>query len=108
MDVQMKKAILTAIAVAALGATGSFAQTRPDPGESSGRLNPVHCESGTAGAKNYCGVANVRYTIESPSPGACIRGETWGSDERGVWVSGHCTADFDGVGKYSRDHDNDH
>ena len=26
----------------------------------------------------------------------CIEGQTWGTDSRGVWVSGDCDADFNG------------
>ena len=109
MDVQWKTAVIAGLVVLGAGtATSSFAQERVDAGESSGRLNPVHCDSGPAGAKNYCGVADVKYTIESPSPGSCVRGQTWGSDEKGVWVTGSCSADFDGVGRYSRDTRHDH
>jgi len=59
--------------------------------DSSGRL--VHCVS-TASGRTYCGTQHVRYTLSgNPNP-YCIQGQTWGYDERGVWVSGQCRGDF--------------
>ena len=99
MDVQSKLSVFAAVVAIGIGAAApSFAQsTTPDPGKTAGKENPVHCDPGADGARNYCGNERVKYTIESPSPGACIKGQTWGSDERGLWVSGGCSADFDGV-----------
>jgi len=44
-----------------------------------------HCAADTSG-----GVAIVRSHGES----ACLLGKTWGYDDKGVWVSDGCTADF--------------
>ena len=58
------------------------------------------CES-TGGRTNYCnvdvrgGVALVRQL----SRGACIEGQSWGWDRRGVWVSQGCRAEFEVGGR---------
>ena len=59
--------------------------------DSSGRL--VHCES-TASGRTYCGDSHNRYSMSGNRDPDCIQGQTWGQDERGVWVSGDCNADF--------------
>jgi hypothetical protein len=53
----------------------------------------VHCVS-TASGRAYCGKPHMRYVIKTPGA-VCVEGSTWGTDERGVWVSGGCNADFD-------------
>jgi len=53
----------------------------------------VHCVS-TESGRAYCGKPHMRYVIKTPGA-VCVQGRTWGTDERGVWVSGGCTADFD-------------
>lgn len=45
----------------------------------------THCEAGTK-----LGVALVRVT----GTGRCVLDETWGFDEKGVWVSGGCGGQF--------------
>ena len=61
--------------------------------DSSGRL--VHCVSTDSG-RTYCGTSHMRYTFSgNPNP-YCIENQTWGTDERGVWVSGRCDANFSG------------
>ena len=54
----------------------------------------VHCVA-TASGRSYCGAAHMRYAIRSNPNPVCVEGRTWGLDDRGVWVSGGCTADFD-------------
>lgn len=44
-----------------------------------------HCK-----AETHAGVELVRQLSKKP----CIRGQNWGADARGVWVSGGCRADF--------------
>jgi hypothetical protein len=70
------------------GATGpmtSAATARPT----------VRCESAD-GRRNFCradttfGVTMLRQTSNSN----CVRGQNWGYDEGGIWVSGGCRADF--------------
>lgn len=52
---------------------------------------------------NYC-PANTRggvVLVRQRSSTACIKGETWGYDRRGVWVSGGCGGEFQiGIGSY--------
>ena len=51
------------------------------------------CESKdgrTAHCNSYGGARLVRQVSDSP----CIQGRTWGTDSRGVWVSGGCRAIF--------------
>lgn len=55
----------------------------------------IRCESNN-GRSNHC-PANTRRGVElvrqlSRSP--CIRGQNWGWNERGIWVSGGCRAEF--------------
>jgi len=57
----------------------------------SGRV--VHCIA-TESGRTYCGAAHVRYGIVGEPPTACVEGRTWGFDDRGVWVTGGCVADF--------------
>jgi len=52
----------------------------------------VHCVSTDSG-RTYCGRSHTRYVIKEPTS-VCVEGSTWGTDERGVWVSGSCSADF--------------
>lgn len=52
-------------------------------GSDSGRWN--HCAADTRR-----GVSLVKQTSRSQ----CIRGQSWGEDARGIWVSGGCRADF--------------
>jgi Protein of unknown function (DUF3011) len=53
----------------------------------------VHCVS-TESGRTYCGMPHMRYSISNNPGPACVEGSTWGTDERGVWVSGGCAADF--------------
>jgi len=56
--------------------------------------HPLHCESLRPG-RTYCGRPHVNYAIRSPANPRCVGGSTWGSDARGLWVSGGCIGDFD-------------
>ncbi|HET9801980.1 MAG TPA: DUF3011 domain-containing protein [Candidatus Acidoferrum sp.] len=55
----------------------------------------------------YGGVRLIRQRSEAP----CIYGQTWGFDERGVWVDRGCRADFatggGGYRRYHHDRDDD-
>lgn len=59
--------------------------------DESGRV--IHCES-TASGRRYCGTGHRQYTMTGNRDPDCIEGQTWGRDNRGVWVSGDCDADF--------------
>jgi len=53
----------------------------------------VHCVS-TPSGRTWCGSAHTRYVIHGTADPACVEGKTWGVDDRGVWVTGGCNADF--------------
>jgi hypothetical protein len=54
----------------------------------------IRCYANTSG-RAYCGDANARYTLrDSNSSRYCIEGRTWGTDQRGLWVSNPCQAEF--------------
>lgn len=63
-----------------------------DPGEHQGYFR---CESDN-GRWNHCEVASRRGVqfVRQLSRSACIRGQSWGVDPRGVWVNGGCRAEF--------------
>ena len=57
-------------------------------------------------ANTFGGVRLIRQRSEAP----CVFGQTWGFDERGVWVDRGCRADFAVGARYDRRyrHDRDH
>lgn len=58
---------------------------------------------------SYCR-ADVRgdvVLVEQLSRSRCIEGQTWGTDRRGVWVSGGCRAEFAVVSRRGRGRDDD-
>lgn len=65
---------------------------RPDR---SGAERFVRCDSND-GRSNHCAVDTRRGVelVRQLSRTACIRGQSWGVDENGVWVSGGCRAEF--------------
>ena len=66
-----------------------------EPGDRGGRDRVVRCESGS-GRSNLC-VLDTRRGVElirQLSRSACIREQSWGWNDRGVWVSGGCRAEF--------------
>jgi hypothetical protein len=65
----------------------------------------VRCESRDY-RQVYCDI-DARYGVEivnQLSDAACIEGRTWGSDRRGVWVSGGCRAEFEAGRGYGGSH----
>jgi hypothetical protein len=73
----------------------------PGPGGPQyGRPVTITCSSNN-GKRNYCPVdtsRGVRLTNQrSGSP--CVQGQTWGWDNRGVWVDRGCRADFVASGR---------
>jgi hypothetical protein len=54
---------------------------------------PLHCESSESG-RTYCGGAHMHYVVRGTPDPVCVEGDTWGTDDRGVWVSDGCKADF--------------
>ncbi len=55
----------------------------------------VKCESNNGG-RNYCGQFNPnQVTMDRQISGSpCVRGSTWGVDNRGLWVDRGCRAAF--------------
>jgi len=56
----------------------------------------VTCESNN-GKRNFCSIGDARQSVEMVrqiSNSACIQGQTWGNDNRGIWVDRGCRAQF--------------
>jgi hypothetical protein len=59
---------------------------------SSGQV--LQCDS-TGNGRTYCHTeSNRRYMLGRSRAGNCVEGQTWGTDDRGLWVSGDCRGDF--------------
>jgi len=61
-----------------------------------GNQNFVTCESNN-GKRKYCTIGDPRQSVEmvkqiSNSP--CVRGQSWGNDNQGIWVDRGCRAQF--------------
>lgn len=72
-------------------------------GPAAGGLQSLRCES-VDGRKRHCPVdtrGGVRL-VRQLSRTACIEGDSWGHDRRGVWVQGGCRADFEVGGRVAR------
>jgi Protein of unknown function (DUF3011)/Beta/Gamma crystallin len=59
-------------------------------------VNMVTCESNN-GRRTYCSIGDARQSVDlvrqmSSSP--CVRGQSWGNDNRGIWVDRGCRAQF--------------
>src|SRR5882724_8708559 len=70
--------------------------------------NSVKCESNDGG-RRYCGTYNNnRVQMDRQiSHSACIEGQTWGVDSRGLWVDRGCRAYFRISNYRDRDRDRD-
>jgi hypothetical protein len=59
--------------------------------------NTVYCASDDGG-RHYCATntGNMRRVrmVRQRSGSPCVEGQTWGSDERGIWVDRGCRAEF--------------
>ncbi|HEX4022505.1 MAG TPA: DUF3011 domain-containing protein [Acidobacteriaceae bacterium] len=55
----------------------------------------ITCSSNN-GQRNYCPIDTSRGVrlVNQRSGSACIQGQTWGFDRRGIWVDRGCRADF--------------
>lgn len=92
-----------AIAVAATS-TGLSGMPQAHAQYASGSV--VRCESND-GRSSSCapGSGSDVRLIRQLSDSACVRGRTWGTDERGIWVTGGCRGEFTAVtgnGRYDR------
>jgi hypothetical protein len=75
------------------GCRAEFVFGRPAPPPP--RSTIVTCSSNN-GKRNWCAIGNSRdvQLVRQISGSACIRGNTWGLDQRGLWVDRGCRADF--------------
>ncbi|MCU1249826.1 MAG: hypothetical protein JWQ49_2855, partial [Edaphobacter sp.] len=66
----------------------------PQPGQGQGQ-GTIRCSSDN-GKRNWCDIGNARdaQLVNQVSGSPCIRGNTWGIDQRGLWVDNGCRADF--------------
>ncbi len=54
----------------------------------------VHCVATDSG-RTYCGKFPVQYVVKGGGRNPiCVEGSTWGTDDRGLWVSGGCAVYF--------------
>jgi hypothetical protein len=55
----------------------------------------VTCSSNN-GKRNWCNIGNARdaQLVRQISGSPCVRGSTWGIDNRGLWVDNGCRAEF--------------
>ena len=67
-------------------------QPGPPPGPP---VQTINCSSND-GRRNWCAIGNSRDVrlVRQISGSACIQGQTWGTDNRGLWVDRGCRADF--------------
>lgn len=104
--------LLLVFAGTAQGAYGSYYGDRDDrnyndpyySGDRYGEGRIVRCESHDRRTV-YC-AANTRggvRLINQHSDRRCIRGRTWGTSSRGIWVSGGCRASFEVNARGRRD-----
>lgn len=97
MSVSVSALLLAASAVLQVSRqvqTDATAAVR-DQGGSQVVTASVACAS-RPGQRNYCpaGTAGGVALLRSTGDGACLLGKTWGYDEKGVWVSDGCSAEF--------------
>ena len=74
------------------GCRADFAFRQPGPPPP---VQTVTCSSND-GRRNWCAIGNSRDVrlVRQISGSPCIQGQTWGLDNRGLWVDRGCRADF--------------
>jgi hypothetical protein len=74
---------------------GGYGRHGRDDGDPQAHGGHFRCES-DKGRWNHCAVPTRRGVefVRQLSRSACIRGQSWGMDARGVWVNGGCRAEF--------------
>jgi hypothetical protein len=87
-----KLLLIAASVLAAAFAGPSSAPAQPGYG---GQPQRITCSSNN-GKRNWCAIGNSRdvQLVRQISGSACIRGNTWGLDQRGLWVDNGCRAEF--------------
>lgn len=67
----------------------------------------VRCESRDGGLERCSAYGGEIELVRQFSNSPCVRGRTWGSDSRGIWVSGGCRAEFRVYSGYDDRYDDD-
>src|SRR4051812_24305096 len=83
--------LIAAFVLGALLRPTSSASAQPGYGQS----QTINCSS-EDGKRNWCNIGNARDAelVRQISGSPCIRGNTWGIDNRGLWVDRGCRAEF--------------
>jgi hypothetical protein len=83
------------LAAAASAAAGQTATTPPQTPAQAVAASRVTCES-RAGERQHCAADTTKGVILLRSIGTapCLLGRSWGYDDRGIWVSDGCSAEF--------------
>jgi len=95
--------LITANNLAAESGLSPLPESESLTAASSSFQRDIYCASDD-GRRNYCRIdtrGGVRL-VRQRSDSACVRGRTWGSDSRGIWVDRGCRADFE-VGSRNSD-----
>jgi hypothetical protein len=73
-----------------------FAGGRGMGGRPNRRQGQIVTCSSNDGRRNYCSINGRDVVMRRQISGsACIQGQTWGSDRRGLWVDRGCRAEFE-------------
>ncbi len=83
--------LLAAFVLGAFFALSSSASAQPGYGQP----QTITCSSDN-GKRNWCNIGNARdaQLVRQISGSPCVRGSTWGIDNRGLWVDSGCRAEF--------------
>jgi CxxC motif-containing protein len=78
------------------GCRADFAIGRGGPGPPAYAPPQLVTCSSNNGKRNWCNIGNSRdvQLVRQISGSPCVRGSTWGIDQRGLWVDNGCRADF--------------
>lgn len=104
MGIRITTSCLIAVGLVLGLSSAAPLQARPAPGDEGAR---IVCES-IAERWNHCALPfkGEARMLRQLSRNACIRHQSWGQDEKGVWVAGGCRAEF-GVAVADSDADPD-
>jgi Protein of unknown function (DUF3011) len=88
-----KLLLMMAIALGTASVAPSLASAAFQPGY--GQPQRITCSSNN-GKRNWCAIGNTRdvQLVRQISGSPCVRGDTWGLDQRGLWVDRGCRAEF--------------
>jgi len=77
------------------GCRAEFVIGRPPGPPPSPPVQTINCSSNN-GKRNWCAIGTNRdvQLVRQISGSPCVRGDTWGIDNRGLWVDRGCRADF--------------